>query len=86
MLVLKDYNIVDDENNIIDVIWGENKPKYKKDPVIILPVEYTGMSALEKYKIVAEEVNKEIQQRETMLLNNKNLNIEKKKIFNNKIR
>ena len=79
MNVLKDYNVVDDENNIIDVIWGENKPKYKKDPVIILPVEYTGMSALEKYKIVAEEVNKEIQLREAMLLNNKNLNIEKKR-------
>ena len=79
MNVLKDYNVVDDENNIIDVIWGENKPKYKKDPVIILPVEYTGMSALEKYKIVAEEVNKEIQLREAMLLNNKNLKIEKKR-------
>ena len=79
MIILKDYNIVDDENNIIDIIWGENKPKYKKDPVIILPVEYTGKSVLEKFKEVGETINEEIKKEEKKLLKKKNRTIEKKR-------
>ena len=75
MLVLKDYNIVDDENNIIDVIWGENKPKYKKDPVIILTIEYTGDSVLQKYKKVCESINEEIKIMENNLLKKTNKKI-----------
>ena len=71
LIILKDYNIVDDENNIIDIIWGENKPKYKKDPVIILPVEYTGKSVLEKFKEVGETINEEIKKEEKKLLKKK---------------
>ena len=52
MMVLKDYNIDNKENNIIDFIWDKNKPKYKKDTVIILTIEYTGDSVLQKYKKV----------------------------------
>ena len=79
MMVLKDYNIVDDENNIIDVIWGENKPKYKKDPVIILTIEYTGDSVLQKYKKVCESINEEIKIMENNLLKKTNKKIEKKR-------
>ena len=66
---LADYNVVDDENNIIDIIWGEDKPKYKKDPVIILPVKYTGKSVLEKYKEVTMKLNEEIKSKEEVLYN-----------------
>ena len=79
MNVLKDYNVVDDENNIIDVIWGENKPKYKKDPVIILTIEYTGDSVLQKYKKVCESINEEIKIMENNLLKKTNKKIEKKR-------
>ena len=79
MIILKDYNIVDDENNIIDIIWGENKPKYKKDPVIILTIEYTGDSVLQKYKKVCESINEEIKKEEKKLLKKKNRTIEKKR-------
>ena len=77
---LVDYNVVDDENNIIDVIWGEDKPKYKKDPVIILPVKYTGKSVLEKYKEVTTKLNEEIKSKEEVLYNkNPNIKILKKR-------
>ena len=77
---LADYNVVDDENNIIDVIWGEDKPKYKKDPVIILPVKYTGKSVLEKYKEVTMKLNEEIKSKEEVLYNkNPNIKILKKR-------
>ena len=41
---LKDYILIDDENNLIDEIWATNKPKYSENKTLILPVEFTGAS------------------------------------------
>ena len=34
--------------NLIDAVWGEDKPKPKNDPFIFLNQEFTGKSAKEK--------------------------------------
>ena len=49
---LKEYNFIDDTNNLIDKIWGSFKPKYNSNKILILPVEFTGKTVLEKYKII----------------------------------
>jgi Xaa-Pro aminopeptidase len=58
---LNEYEFIDDNDNIIDKIWGNEKPKYKEDKIIILPVKYTGLSTLEKYKIVVDDLKKGIE-------------------------
>ena len=47
-VIYSGYNYVDDTNNIIDLLWGKDKPSYKKDKVIILPVKYTGWTVEQK--------------------------------------
>ena len=37
MNALKEYNFIDDKNNIIDDIWGTLRPKYHENKVLILP-------------------------------------------------
>ena len=54
---LKNYEFIDDKENIIDLCWGKLKPGSSCDKVLILPVEYTGKSVIEKYN----EVNDLIQ-------------------------
>ena len=54
---LKNYKFIDDKENIIDLCWGKLKPESSCDNVLILPVEYTGKSVIEKYN----EVNDLIQ-------------------------
>ena len=49
---LKEYNFIDDMNNLIDVIWGDLKPKPNINKLLILPVEFAGKTVLEKYKII----------------------------------
>ena len=61
MKKLENYKFVNDNENLIDVIWGIDKPKYKENKVLILPVEYTGLSTLDKYKIIIDNLNKETQ-------------------------
>ena len=61
MFKLKDYEFVNDEDNLIDKIWGEDKPKYKENKVLILPVQYTGLSTLDKYKIIIDKLKEETQ-------------------------
>ena len=51
-IMLKDYNFIDDVNNIIDDVWGTLKPKYNANKVLILPVEFTGSSVFQKYSII----------------------------------
>ena len=53
---MKDYTFVDDTNNIIDLLWGDKKPKYKTDKVMILSTEYTGASVEEKLNIVSNKL------------------------------
>ena len=53
---MKDYAFVDDTNNIIDLLWGDKKPKYKTDKVMILSTEYTGASVEEKLNIVSNKL------------------------------
>ena len=47
---LSGYKFEDDQNNLIDDIWGTLKPKYKENKVLILPETYTGNSVINKYK------------------------------------
>ena len=54
---LKEYKFIDDKDNLIDQCWGKLKPKYSCNKILILPVEFTGKSVLDKYK----EVDKMIQ-------------------------
>ena len=49
---LFEYNFVDDINNLIDDIWGTLKPKYNCNKILILPVEFTGETVFNKYKII----------------------------------
>ena len=49
---LREYIFIDDTNNLIDDIWGTLKPKYNCNKIIILPVEFTGETAFNKYNIV----------------------------------
>ena len=49
---LKDYKFIDDINNIIDIIWGSSKPKPNTNKLLILPIEYSGQTVLDKYKII----------------------------------
>ena len=51
-LRLKEYNFIDDKNNIIDDIWGTKKPNYNCNEILILPVKFTGESVSDKYKII----------------------------------
>ena len=49
---LADYELIDDQNNIIDTIWGKDKPEYKKEKVLILPECYTGQTVKDKYEVL----------------------------------
>ncbi len=51
---LKDYEFIDDKDNLIDLCWGKLKPASSCDKVLILPVEFTGKSVIEKYNEVNE--------------------------------
>ena len=53
---LKDYKFFDDINNIIDIIWGSSKPKPNTNKLLILPIEYSGQTVLDKYKIIDSEL------------------------------
>jgi hypothetical protein len=57
IIKLYNYNFVHDYNNIIDLVWGSDKPNYKKDPILILPVEYSGKSCLDKFKEIKEKID-----------------------------
>ena len=59
-VIFSGYNYVDDTNNIIDLIWGKDKPSYKKDKVIILPVKYTGWTVEQKLQMIQEALQKKI--------------------------
>jgi Xaa-Pro aminopeptidase len=49
---LSDYNFLDDINNIIDNIWGKEKPKLNSQKVLILPEKYAGCKVYDKYKMI----------------------------------
>ena len=51
---LAGINFIDDRENLIDTCWGKLKPKYSANKLIILPVEYSGKSVLDKYKELDE--------------------------------
>ena len=59
-VIFSGYNYVDDTNNIIDLLWGKDKPSYKKDKVIILPVKYTGWTVEQKLQMIQEALQKKI--------------------------
>lgn len=50
---LKKYEVVDDNNNIIDTIW-KDKPSYKTDKVFIHDIKYTGRTPIEKYSMISQ--------------------------------
>ena len=51
---LAGINFIDDRENLIDTCWGKLKPKYSTNKLLILPVEYSGKSVLDKYKELDE--------------------------------
>ena len=55
---LKNYKFIDDKENIIDLCWGKLKPGSSCDKVLMLPVEYTGKSVIEKYNEVNDLIQK----------------------------
>ena len=57
---LKDYKLIDDDNNLIDEIWGSDKPKYSESKTLILPVEFTGASVSDKYKVLDKTIKNEL--------------------------
>ena len=56
--LLSDYVFIDDKENLIDTCWGKLKPKYSCNKVLILPIEYTGKSVLDKYKEIDDAIQK----------------------------
>ena len=54
---LKDYTFIDDKDNIIDIIWGKLKPEPNCGKVLILPVEFSGKTVLDKYKVIDSILN-----------------------------
>jgi len=59
ILKLNKYEIIDDKENIIDLVW-KNKPEYKIDNVIILNEEFTGCSVNKKFSKIKENIFKEL--------------------------
>ena len=53
---LADYELIDDKDNIVDVIWGKDKPVYKKEKVLVLPECYTGQSVKAKYEVLRQSL------------------------------
>lgn len=53
---LADYELIDDKDNIIDSIWGKDKPVYKKEKVLVLPECYTGQSVKAKYDVLRKSL------------------------------
>ena len=58
---LKEYKFVDNKDNLIDMCWGKLKPKYSCIKVMILPIEFTGESVLDKYKDLDKNIQKYIE-------------------------
>ena len=56
--LLSDYVFIDDRENLIDTCWGKLKPKYSCNKVLILLIEYTGKSVLDKYKEIDDAIQK----------------------------
>ena len=55
---LAGIKFIDDRENLIDTCWGKLKPKYSANKLLILPVEYSGKSVLDKYKELDELIQK----------------------------
>lgn len=49
---LKEYQIINDENNVIETIWGSLRPSYKSDPVTIHDLKFTGNTCSSKFELV----------------------------------
>jgi Xaa-Pro aminopeptidase len=54
---LAGFKILHDEENLVDKIW-ENKPRYKKDNVIVHKLEFSGETCEKKFLRVKEYMNK----------------------------
>ena len=52
--IFREYVFIDDDNNLINKIWAEERPKRHNNKVIILSEKYSGMSTKIKYKIIAD--------------------------------
>ncbi len=68
---LKEFEFIDDKNNIIDDIWGTLKPQYANNPLMILPVEFTGLTVKDKFNLLDSKLKKEIKSRPKCVRYNK---------------
>mmetsp|Transcript_15292 Transcript_15292/g.15868 ORF Transcript_15292/g.15868 Transcript_15292/m.15868 type:complete len:641 (+) Transcript_15292:23-1945(+) len=51
---LEGFELVNDESNSIDEVWGKDKPSYKKDPVTVHELEFTGETCQQKFQRVVQ--------------------------------
>lgn len=44
--------------NLVDLVWGNEQPKPSKDEVVIHPVKYAGLSAVDKINLLRQTIEK----------------------------
>jgi len=58
-LAESDSKLISLEKNLVDIIWGKNRPARPKSKVFPLEIKYSGVSSQDKICRVREEMNKE---------------------------
>nr|CAG8643857.1 6465_t:CDS:10 [Entrophospora candida] len=46
------------DDNLVDLVWGDDRPPFPKNPVTVLPLKYAGCSRNEKIENLREELSK----------------------------
>lgn len=44
--------------NLVDLVWGNEQPKPSKDEVVIHPVKYAGLSAVDKINLLRQTIER----------------------------
>ncbi len=67
---LKDYNLIHDDNNLIDQIW-KDKPTYSKEKVIVHDIKFSGETSQSKYKRIKEFLKAKVEGDKIALLSSR---------------
>ncbi|KAG9285862.1 hypothetical protein G9A89_013287 [Geosiphon pyriformis] len=51
-------SLVATDRNLVDIVWGEERPSRPAHPIIVLPIEYAGRSHTDKIASLREELAK----------------------------
>ncbi|CAH1764472.1 5547_t:CDS:10 [Entrophospora sp. SA101] len=46
------------DDNLVDLVWGDDRPPFPKNPITVLPLKYAGCSRNEKIENLREELSK----------------------------